>query len=120
MRLTPDNENILDRTAFQMMEKKPVIVNVSRGQLIDEQALLEALDTGKVFGAGLDVLVEETDKNTRISPFVGREDVILTPHSAFYSDKALFECQRIGAENLVYILKRQKDKVFRMVNNVEL
>ena len=120
MRLTPDNENILDRDAFQMMEKKPVIVNVSRGQLIDEEALLEALDTGKVFGAGLDVLVEETDENTKKSPFVGREDVILTPHSAFYSDKALFECQRIGAENLVYILKKEKDKVFRMVNDVEL
>ena len=109
MRLTPENENILNRDAFEMMEKKPVIVNVSRGQLIDEEALLEALDSGKVFGAGLDVLVEETDENTKKSPFVGREDVILTPHSAFYSDKALFECQRIGAENLVYILKREKE-----------
>ncbi len=66
------------------------------------------------------MLVEETDENTKKSPFVGREDVILTPHSAFYSDKALFECQRIGAENLVYILKKEKDKVFRMVNDVEL
>ena len=87
------------------MKKKPVIVNVSRGAMIDEMALLDALNQGKIFGAGLDVLAEETNENTLKSPFVGREDVVLTPHTAFYSDFALYECQRIAAENLCYILK---------------
>ena len=119
MRLTPDNENILDRDAFQMMEKKPVIVNVSRGQLIDEEALLKRWIREKYWGRTGCACGGDRRKHKK-SPFVGREDVILTPHSAFYSDKALFECQRIGAENLVYILKKEKDKVFRMVNDVEL
>jgi len=51
---------------------------------------------------------------------VGRDNVILTPHTAFYSDKALYECQRIAAENLVYVLKGQPEKVFRMVNHVDI
>ncbi len=120
MRLTPENENMLNKEAFDMMENKPVIVNVSRGAMIDEQALLEALNSGKVFGAGLDVLVEETNENTRKSPFVGREDVVLTPHMAFYSDFALYECQRIAAENLCYMLSGDQDKVFKMVNDVDV
>lgn len=120
MRLTPENEKMLNREAFAMMEKKPVIVNVSRGAMIDEDALLEALDSGKIFGAGLDVLQEETDENTVKSPLVGREDVVLTPHTAFYSDKALYDCQRIAAENLVYMLNGDADKVFRMVNDVDI
>ena len=120
MRLTPENENMLNREAFAMMKKKPIIVNVSRGSMIDEEALLEALYNGQVFGAGLDVLVEETNENTLKCPFVGREDVVLTPHTAFYSDFALYECQRIGAENLCYILRGEQDKVFRMVNDVDV
>ena len=113
-------KNMLNREAFAMMKKKPIIVNVSRGSMIDEEALLEALDNGQVFGAGLDVLVEETNENTLKCPFVGREDVVLTPHTAFYSDFALYECQRIGAENLCYILRGEQDKVFRMVNDVDV
>ena len=120
MRLTDENVNMLNKEAFAMMKKKPIIVNVSRGAMIDEEALLDALNTGKVFGSGLDVLVEETNENTLKCPFVGREDVVLTPHTAFYSDFALYECQRIAAENLCYILRKERDKVFRMVNDVEL
>lgn len=120
MLLTPETEHILNREAFSMMERKPVIVNVSRGQLIDEAALVEALDSGKVFGAGLDVLTDETNEGTLTNPFVGRENVILTPHSAFYSDKALYECQRIASENLVHILRGEQEDVFRMVNHVDV
>ena len=46
-------------------------------------------------------MVEETNENTLKCPFVGREDVVLTPHTAFYSDFALYECQRIGARKLM-------------------
>ena len=93
-RLTPETENFLNEEAFNKMEKKPIIVNVSRGAMIDEAALVKALDEGKVFGAGLDVLVEETNENTLKSPLVGREDVVLTPHMAFYSDFSLYESER--------------------------
>ena len=67
-----------------MMKKKPIIVNVSRGSMIDEEALLEALDNGQVFGAGLDVLVEETNENTLKCPFVGRRCSINTTYSILF------------------------------------
>ena len=53
-------------------------------------------------------------------PFVGRDDVVLTPHTAFYSDFALYECQRIAAENLCHILLGNQDNIFRMVNEVDV
>lgn len=120
MLLTPENEHILDDNAFSMMQRRLVIVNVSRGQLIDEAALVRALDSGRIFGAGLDVLEDESDAGVAASPLVGRDNVILTPHSAFYSDKALYECQRIACQNLIHILRGEGDDVFRMVNDVDV
>ncbi|MFI3226882.1 MAG: NAD(P)-dependent oxidoreductase [Clostridia bacterium] len=119
MRLTPENENIINADAFAKMKNKPAIANIARGALIDESALVKALDDGTVFGAGLDVLREETAEYACASPLAYRDDVIMTPHSAFYSDFALEECQRIASENLVYMVKGELDKVFRMVNNIK-
>lgn len=119
MRLTDDNVGMLDYNAFCKMKQKPVIVNVSRGAMIVEQDLVRALDEGLIFGAGLDVLETETDEETTVNPLVGRENVVITPHMAFYSDTALYECQRIASQNLVHYLNGAYDKVFRMVNQVE-
>lgn len=118
MRLTPENEKILNRDAFQKMKQKPIIVNVSRGSMIVEEDLIWALEEGLVFGAGLDVLERETHEETTVNPLVGRENVIITPHMAFFSDTALYECQRIAAENVVHYLKKDYDQVFRMVNHI--
>lgn len=119
MRLTSQNEYLLNWNAFLKMKQKPIIVNVSRGTMIVEKDLVRALDEGLIFGAGLDVLEHETHEETLINPLVGRENVILTPHTAFYSDYSLYECQRIAAENLAYSLKGNYEKVFRMVNHIE-
>lgn len=118
MRLTPENEGVLNREAFLKMKKKPIIVNVSRGSMIVESELVRALDEGLIFGAGLDVLTRETHEETMVNPLVGRENVVITPHMAFYSDFALYECQRIAAENVVHYLNGEYDKVFRMVNHI--
>lgn len=115
MRQTDENVGIIDKEAFCKMKKKPILLNVSRGAMIVEEDLLEALDKELIYGAGLDVLEDETKEGIQKNPLVGRENVILTPHSAFYSDTSLFECQRIGAENLAYQLKEQYEKVFRIV-----
>lgn len=117
MSLNDSNVNILNHEAFSQMKNKPVIINVSRGQMIDEQALAEALDNGTVFGAGLDVLVEETDEYISQSPLAGRDNVVLTPHAAFYSDFSMQENQRIGVENLVNILNNNFAAVTRIVSN---
>jgi len=116
MSLNNENTNILNHEAFTMMEKKPVIINVSRGQMIDEEALIYALDNNLIFGAGLDVLVDESEQYISNSPLTGRDNVILTPHAAFYSDFSMQENQRIGVGNLVNILTGNMDLVTRIVD----
>jgi len=115
MSLNAGNVNILDREAFAQMKQRPIIINVSRGQMIDEEALVEALDNDVIFGAGLDVLVEESDEYIARSPLVGRDNVIITPHAAFYSDFSMQENQRIGVANLVNILTGNLNDVTRIV-----
>lgn len=116
MSLNESNINILDKKAFASMKNRPIIVNVSRGQMIDESALIEALDQNKIFGAGLDVLVDESDRYISNSDLVGRDNVIITPHAAFYSDFSMHENQRIGVSNLVNILTEKYSEVTRLVN----
>ncbi|MBM7341277.1 NAD(P)-dependent oxidoreductase [Pantoea coffeiphila] len=117
MSLNAGNVNILDREAFAKMEQRPIIINVSRGQMIDEEALVEALDNNLIFGAGLDVLVDESDEYIARSPLVGRDNVIITPHAAFYSDFSMQENQRIGVSNLVNILTGNINDVARIVSS---
>ena len=100
------------------MKRRPIFINMGRGLSIDEGALLDALENGDVRSAGLDVLTDEVP-NLASNPLVGREDVIITPHMAFYSETSMRELQRISCENIVYYLTGQRDKVFKMVNEIK-
>ena len=91
---------MLNRDAFAKMQKGVLIINMSRGFLIDEQDLIAALDSGQVGGAALDVLEDETkifNKNMAKQPsnypafddLNQRENVLITPHTAFYTDEAV-------------------------------
>ena len=84
---------------------------------VEEKDLTEALDTGLIRAAGLDVLTDETP-NLVNNPLVGRENVIITPHMAFYSQSSMLDLQRISCENIVNYLNGHKEKVFKMVNEV--
>ncbi|WP_294545540.1 D-2-hydroxyacid dehydrogenase [uncultured Limosilactobacillus sp.] len=92
--------HMLNRDSFAKMQKGVLIINMSRGSLIDEQDLIEALDSGQVGGAALDVLEDETkifNKNMANQPsnypafdnLESRENVLITPHTAFYTDEAV-------------------------------
>ena len=74
---TPDTENWLDAEAFAKMKDGVYVVNVARGQLLDDKALEEALDSGKVAGAALDVFKSEPITE---HPLFGRPNVVVTPH----------------------------------------
>lgn len=113
--LTAATHHILNDAAFAQMRCRPAVVNVARGGLVDEAALVRALDGGLVCGAGLDVLETESHAETAANPLVGRPDVVLTPHAAFCSADAMRACARISSENIAHFLQGHPAQVSRMV-----
>jgi D-3-phosphoglycerate dehydrogenase / 2-oxoglutarate reductase len=103
---TPQTRGMMNAAAFAKMKKGAYIVNTARGPLIDEPALIAALDSGQVGGAALDVVaVEPLAKD---SPLLGRDNVIITPHTAFYSIEALDELQSKCASDVARVLSGEK------------
>jgi D-3-phosphoglycerate dehydrogenase len=115
MLLTAGTQRYFDEEAFAAMARRPDFVNMSRGMVVDEDALLGALESGRIRGYAADVLADETPDLAR-HPLVGREDVLLTPHSAFYSSTAMESLERLSCENIVHFLRGEKDRVFKLVN----
>jgi len=105
--LTSETKHLIDGGAFSKMRKKPVIINTSRGELICEEALLEALNQGKIHSAGLDVYENEpiTEKQNEL---INHPRTVCTGHYAWYSIEATVELQRRAALNLLNLLKGNK------------
>ncbi len=104
--LTPQTRGLMNAAAFGKMKKGAYIVNTARGPLIDEAAMIAALDSGQLGGAGLDVVaVEPLAKD---SPLLGRDNVIISPHTAFYSIEALEELQSKCASDVARVLSGEK------------
>ncbi len=116
--LSAENEQLIGESSFQNMSKNPILINCARGGLIDEKALLVALDTGQISGAGLDVLTNESP-NLNASRLTGRSDVILTPHVAFYSDASILENRTVSASNIRNFLDGEHAKVRKYVHHAE-
>jgi D-3-phosphoglycerate dehydrogenase len=104
--LMPATRGLLNAAAFAKMKKGALIVNTARGPLIDEPALIAALDAGHLGGAALDVVA--TEPLPKDSPLIGRDNVILTPHTAFYSVEALEELQTKCASDVARVLSGEK------------
>jgi len=94
--LTDETRHLFDRDAFRRMSKTAVLVNVGRGPIVKEDALVWALETDEIAAAGLDVLEDEPLTNSSLAD---RDDVILTPHTAFYSEESLTDLnEHIGQD----------------------
>ncbi|HVV61148.1 MAG TPA: C-terminal binding protein [Pseudolabrys sp.] len=104
--LTPATRGLMNADAFAKMKKGAYIVNTARGPLIDEPALIAALDKGQVGGAALDVVAAEP--LAKDSPLLGRDNVIVSPHTAFYSIEALEELQSKCASDVARVLSGGK------------
>lgn len=88
--LMPGTRNMIGAREFGMMKKKPILVNCSRGGLVDEAALVNALDKGQIAGAGFDVLTSEPpNSDNPLLRVLERPNVIVTPHTAWASDEAM-------------------------------
>jgi D-3-phosphoglycerate dehydrogenase / 2-oxoglutarate reductase len=104
--LQPATRGLMNAKAFAKMKKGAYLINTARGPLVDEPALIAALDSGHLGGAGLDVVT--TEPLAKDSPLVGRDNVILTPHTAFYSVEALEELQTKCASDVARVLSGEK------------
>ena len=104
--LLPATRGMLNADAFAKVKKGVYIVNTARGPLIDEPALIAALDAGQVGGAALDVVT--TEPLAKDSPLLGRDNVIITPHTGFYSIEALEELQTKCAADFARVLSGEK------------
>ena len=87
--LLPATRNLIDIAAFRKMKRNALLINTARGGLVDEAALVQALDEGLIAGAGFDVLTVEPPKNGHPLLEVRRPNFILTPHVAWASDGAM-------------------------------
>jgi len=104
--LQPATRRLMNAKAFAKMKKGAFLINTARGPLVDEAALIAALDSGQLGGAALDVVT--TEPPAKDSPLIGRDNVILTPHTAFYSVEALDELQTKCASDVARVLSGQQ------------
>ena len=102
--LLPETRGLFGADAFRQMKPSAYLVNTARGPIVDDVALAQALDAGQLAGAALDVMPQEPPVG---SPLVGRANVIITPHTSFYSEESLVELQRKAAQEVVAVLTGQ-------------
>lgn len=110
MPLNKDTSGFFNKELFSRMKKEPIFINCSRGGLVNEKDLLDALDAGLVSAAGLDVLESETP-DLHNCDFIGRDNVILTPHAAFYSQQSVEENLTLAAEHVKHFIEGQLNKI---------
>jgi glycerate dehydrogenase len=87
--LTPETRGMIGMPEFRAMKRRPLIINTARGGLVDEAALVEALDAGLISGAAFDVVTTEPPAaDNPLMRIAGRHNVIITPHVAWASNEA--------------------------------
>ena len=104
--LTPDTKHMFGASLLRQMKRDAILINVSRGPLVDSKALVAALDEGLIAGAALDVV--EGEPNNVPRKLVDHPRVIATPHVAFSSTASLLELRRRATEEVVRVLSGEK------------
>ena len=105
--LTPETRHIMNMDAFRKMKNDAILINIARGELVDQEDLADALEQGEIRFAGLDVFEKEPLQPG--SRLLGRDDVVLTCHSAFYGVESR-QCQLAWAYELT--LKALNEKTY--------
>ncbi len=103
--LTPQTRGLIGEAELRRMKPTAYLINTARGPIVQEAALLRALEEGWIAGAALDVL--ESEPPPAGHPLLRAPQVVLTPHVAFYSEESLQELQRKAAEEVARVLTGQ-------------
>ena len=109
--LTDENKYMINKDSIKKMKKGVVIINTSRGKLINSDDLIEELSKGKIGGLGLDVFDEEEDfflndmsnsyyRNTELSVLLSMPNVVITSHQAFFTKEALDKIGKVSMDNI--------------------
>jgi phosphoglycerate dehydrogenase-like enzyme len=113
--LSPETRHMIDADALGRMPRGGIVINTARGPVIDQEALVAALTSGHLGGAGLDVCEREPLDDDRLR---NHPSVVLTPHSAFYSAEGFIELRRKAAEEVARILRNEPPR--NLVNRPQL
>jgi phosphoglycerate dehydrogenase-like enzyme len=107
--LNPETEKLIGKKEIAMMKTGAVIINTSQGKVIDEKVMLEALESGKLCCAGLDVFEEEPPLKSNL--LFALENTVLSPHIGFNTGEAEVRCSDICVDNIVKFIGRKEQNV---------
>lgn len=113
--LTPETRYLVDRERLAMMKPEAYLLNLARGEVVDEEALAEALQEGRLAGAGIDVFSEEPVNPD--NPLLRSDKVILSPHVAGGTNESRVRMLQVTVDNVVRVLSGEKPRF--VVNGVE-
>ncbi|MCA9910332.1 MAG: C-terminal binding protein [Anaerolineae bacterium] len=100
--LTAETRHMISAEAIAKMERKPILINVSRGGLVDTDALIAGLRAGQISGAGIDVLENEPSIPDGLADF---DNVIVNPHASWYSTDAEMETRTRALEDVIRVIE---------------
>ncbi len=107
--LVPETKHMISTPQLAIMKPTAILINTTRGGVVDERALVDALRQKRIAGAGLDVF--ENEPLPRGSPLLELHNVVLTPHIAFLSEESIDECTYICVENVEMFIKGKPQNV---------
>jgi D-3-phosphoglycerate dehydrogenase / 2-oxoglutarate reductase len=109
--LTSQTHHLFDEVQLRRMKPTAILINTARGPIVDDRALHRALSEGWIAGAGLDDIEEEPAKVRDWrpdNPLFSLDNVVITPHAAYYSEEAIGTVRRFAAEEVVRVLTGQR------------
>ena len=121
MPLTPSTKGMIGEAELKKMKTSSVLINTSRGPLVDNEALYRALKEGWISAAGIDDTVEEPAKQRNWkpeNPLFTLENIIITPHSAYYSEESIYEARSRASQEVVRVLSG--DPPLSPINRVKM
>ncbi|MCG1013090.1 hydroxyacid dehydrogenase [Tepidanaerobacter sp. GT38] len=110
--LTEETKGLISRKLLSLLKPTAIFVNFARGEIVDEEALLELLKEGRIFGAALDVFCQEPLPDN--SPFLELDNVILSPHGASFTEECRLRMSKYLAQDIIAFFEGKKPE--RIVN----